>query len=137
MAIRDDGLTLRDFIPGMPTGDGDVTARAGKPLAAGTPVADRDAVIAALRTVHDPEIPVNIYDLGLIYAIEIGDDGKVDIDMTLTAPACPVAGIMPQQIADAVAAVDGIGEVAVRLVWEPPWTRDRMTDEAKLALDLF
>ena len=137
MTIRDDGLTLRDFMPGMPTSDGDVTARAGKPLAPGTPVAGRDAVIAALRTVHDPEIPVNIYDLGLIYGIEIGDDGAVAIDMTLTAPACPVAGIMPQQAAEAVAAVEGVGTVELRLVWEPPWTRDRMTDEAKLALDLF
>ncbi|MEK9662321.1 MAG: iron-sulfur cluster assembly protein [Alphaproteobacteria bacterium] len=80
---------------------------------------------------------MNIYDLGLIYGIEIGDDGTVKIDMTLTAPACPVAGIMPQQAAEAVAAVEGVGTVELRLVWEPPWTRDRMTDEAKLALDLF
>jgi FeS assembly SUF system protein len=137
MAIHDDGLTLRDFLPGAPTGDGDITARAGKPLPAGSTIAGRDAVITAMRTVHDPEIPVNIYDLGLIYGIEIGADGAVHIDMTLTAPACPVAGIMPQQIADAVAAVPGVGTVEIRLVWEPPWTRDRMTDEAKLALDLF
>lgn len=135
--MHDDGLTLRDFIPGAAAPGEDITARAGAPLSVGTPVADRDAVIAALRTVHDPEIPVNIYDLGLIYDIAIGDDGAVRIEMTLTAPACPVAGIMPQQIADAVAAVEGIGSVEVRLVWDPPWTRERMTDEAKLALDLF
>ena len=137
MAIHDDGLTLRDFLPGAPTGDGDITARAGKQLPAGSKVADLEAVVAAMRTVHDPEIPVNIYDLGLVYGVEIGVDGAVHIDMTLTAPACPVAGIMPQQIADAVAAVPGVGTVEIRLVWEPPWTRDRMTDEAKLALDLF
>lgn len=137
MSIRDDGLTLHDFLPGVATGDGDVTARAGSALSQGGLVADRDAVIAAMRTVHDPEIPVNIYDLGLIYVIEISEQGDVSIDMTLTAPACPVAGIMPQQVADAVAGVEGIGAVEIRLVWEPPWTRERMTDEAKLALDLF
>jgi FeS assembly SUF system protein len=135
--MRNDGLTLRDFMPGAPKPGDDVAARAGVPLPVGSKVADRDALIAALRTVHDPEIPVNIYDLGLIYGLDIGGDGTVRIEMTLTAPACPVAGIMPQQIADAVAAVDGVGTVEVRLVWEPPWTRDRMTDEAKLALDLF
>lgn len=137
MTTHDDGLTLRDFLPGAPTADGDVTARAGSPLPAGKPVADEAAIVAAMRTVHDPEIPVNIYDLGLIYGIDIGADGAVRIDMTLTAPACPVAGIMPQQIAESVAAVDGVGTVEIRLVWEPPWTRDRMTDEAKLTLDLF
>ena len=135
--MHDDGLTLRDFMPGAAAPGEDITARAGTPLPAGTPVADRDGVIAALRTVHDPAIPVNIDELGLIYGIAIGDDGAVRIEMTLTAPACPVAGIMPQQIADAVAAVDGAGTVEVRLVWEPPWTRERMTDEAKLTLDLF
>ncbi len=135
--MHDDGLTLRYFIPGAAAPGEEVTARAGTPLEAGTPVADPDAVIAALRTVHDPEIPVNIYDLGLIYGIVIGEDGTVRIEMTLTAPACPVAGIMPQQIAEAAATADGVGTVEVRLVWEPPWTRDRMTDEAKLALDLF
>jgi FeS assembly SUF system protein len=137
MAAYDDGLTLRDFLPGVKPVDGDITARAGKALPAGTPVADREAIIAAMRTVYDPEIPVNIFDLGLVYGIDIGTDGAVNIDMTLTAPACPVAGIMPQQIAEAVAGVEGVGTVVIRLVWEPPWTRDRMTDEAKLALDLF
>jgi FeS assembly SUF system protein len=97
----------------------------------------REPVIEALRGVHDPEIPVNIYDLGLIYRIEIGDKGDLDIDMTLTAPACPVAGMMPRMVEDAVRQVDGVGEVRVELVWDPPWTQDRMTDEARLQLGLM
>ena len=107
-----------------------------------------EAVIDALRTVYDPEIPLNIYDLGLIYRLDVAEeDGSVSIDMTLTAPGCQsvkrakpsasVAGAMPGAVADAVAAVDGIGEVEVRLVWEPPWSQDRMTEDARLALDLF
>jgi FeS assembly SUF system protein len=125
-----------DFSPGHAAGE-DVTAYAGKPLEAGTDAAARDAVIEALRTVHDPEIPVNIYELGLIYELRLDERGNVGIDMTLTAPACPVAGAMPQQVADAVAAVPGIGEVEVNLVWEPPWTKDRMSEEAKVALDMW
>lgn len=135
--MHDDGLTLRDFIPGATAPGEEVTGRAGSAKPDGIPVADREAVIAGLRTVHDPEIPVNIYDLGLIYGIDIDGGGSVRIEMTLTAPACPVAGILPQEIAEAAAAVDGVGTVEVRVVWEPPWTKDRMTDEAKLALDLF
>ena len=123
--------------PGGHTPGEDVTAYAGKPLEPGTAVASRDAVIEALRTVHDPEIPVNIYELGLIYELRLAEDGKVGIDMTLTAPACPVAGAMPQQVADTVAAVPGIGEVEVNLVWEPPWSKDMMSEEAKVALDMW
>lgn len=115
----------------------DLSAQAGAPLAAGTEVAGRDAVVEALRSVYDPEIPVNIFDLGLIYRLDIADDGGVDVEMTLTAPACPVAGAMPQQVADAVAAVAGVGEVVVTLVWDPPWTMDRMGEDARLALGLF
>ena len=115
----------------------DVIAYAGKPLEPGTEVATRDSVIEALRTVHDPEIPVNIYELGLVYELRLGEQGNVGIDMTLTAPACPVAGAMPQQVADTVAAVAGVGEVEVNLIWEPPWTKDRMSEEAKVALDMW
>ena len=111
-------------------------AYAGAPLPEGCGVASREAVIDALRTVCDPEIPVNIYDLGLIYRLDIGKDGNVSIDMTLTAPGCPVAGAMPRTVAEAVAAVDGVGEVEVELVWEPPWSQDRMSEDARLALDL-
>jgi FeS assembly SUF system protein len=97
----------------------------------------REAIIAALRKVHDPEIPVNIYDLGLIYKIDIAADGDVDIDMTLTAAACPVAGMMPVMVKDAVKTVDGVNAVAVELVWDPPWGPDTMSDEAKLQLGML
>ena len=93
-----------------------------------------DSVVAALRTVHDPEIPVNIYDLGLVYRVAIDDENNVAIDMTLTAPGCPVAGEMPGWVADAVEPVAGVKTVNVELVWEPPWGMDRLSDEAKLEL---
>ena len=93
-----------------------------------------EAVVAALRTVHDPEIPVNIYDLGLVYRVAIDDENNVAIDMTLTAPGCPVAGEMPGWVADAVEPVPGVKTVNVELVWEPPWGMDRLSDEAKLEL---
>jgi len=113
-----------------------LTAKAGQPLPAGTPVATEDQVVAAMRTVHDPEIPVNIYDLGLIYEMTIAADGHVNVIMTLTAPACPVAGEMPGNVANAVAGVEGVGEVDVTLVFEPPWTPERMSADAKLALGM-
>jgi FeS assembly SUF system protein len=97
----------------------------------------RQPIIDALRTVHDPEIPVNIYDLGLIYTIEIGEDADVHIDMTLTAPACPVAGMMPVMVKDAVQQVEGVGDVDVELVWDPPWSQDKMSEEALLALGML
>ena len=97
----------------------------------------REPILTALRTVFDPEIPVNIYDLGLIYGIEIADDGDVDIDMTLTAPACPVAGTLPGTVEDAVRQVEGVGQVRVELVWDPPWTKDKMSDEALLQLGMM
>ncbi|AFL73115.1 SUF system Fe-S cluster assembly protein [Thiocystis violascens] len=97
----------------------------------------REPIIAALRGVHDPEIPVNIYDLGLIYSVDIAPNGDVAIDMTLTAPACPVAGMMPIMVKDAVSRVDGVGEVRVELVWDPPWGQENMSDEARLQLGLM
>lgn len=112
-------------------------AKAGAALAEGSAVADEDAVVEALRTVHDPEIPVNIYDLGLIYTNDIDAKGDVHIVMTLTAPACPVAGEMPGEVAEAVAKVEGVGEVTVVLTWDPPWTPDNMSDVARVALDMF
>ena len=121
-------------MPASPYSDG--KARAGAPLADGAAVADREAVVEALRTVHDPEIPVNIYELGLIYDLAIDDKGNVEIDMTLTAPACPVAGEMPKWVADAVAAIDNVGEVEVSMVWDPPWSPARMSDDAKMILDM-
>jgi FeS assembly SUF system protein len=94
------------------------------------------AVIAALRTVRDPELPLNIYDLGLIYGLEISPGGEVRIRMTLTTPNCPVAGIIPGQVERAVRSVSGVTGVHVELVWDPPWTRDRLSPAAKLQLGL-
>ncbi|MDJ0683641.1 MAG: DUF59 domain-containing protein [Alphaproteobacteria bacterium] len=120
-----------------PAAEEGAQALSGQSLPDGAEKADQQALEAALRTVYDPEIPVNIYDLGLIYACTMQDDGDVDITMTLTAPACPVAGEMPQQVADAVAGVDGVGAVTVTLTWTPPWTPDQMSEDAKMALDFF
>lgn len=97
----------------------------------------REAIIDALRSVHDPEIPVNIYDLGLIYRLQINADGAVEIDMTLTAPACPVAGTMPVMVREAAERVPGVTEVSVDLVWDPPWSPDRMSEEARLELGMM
>ena len=101
------------------------------------PEAIREALIDALRQVFDPEIPVNIYDLGLIYRLEVDDQGRVGVDMTLTAPACPVAGAMPKLVETAVLDVPGVRSAEVALVWDPPWSVDRISDEAKLQLGLL
>jgi FeS assembly SUF system protein len=93
-----------------------------------------EAVVGACRTVYDPEIPVNIYDLGLVYTIEISAEGAVRVAMSLTAPGCPVAGEMPGWVADAVGAIPGVSQVDVDLVWEPPWGMEMMSDEARLEL---
>jgi FeS assembly SUF system protein len=94
-------------------------------------------LVTALKTVYDPEIPVNIYDLGLIYDMKIAESGDVAIKMTLTAPACPVAGSMPKEVADRVSLVEGVGEVEVTMTWDPPWTQANMSEVAKVALDMF
>jgi FeS assembly SUF system protein len=97
-----------------------------------------ERVVTALRTVFDPEIPVNIYDLGLIYGITVdADSGKVHVDMTLTAPGCPVAQTFPDTVKNAVEMADGVSEATVELVWEPPWTRDRMSEAAQLELGML
>ena len=94
-------------------------------------------IVAALKTVYDPEIPADIYELGLIYKIDVDDDRNVAVEMTLTAPGCPVAGEMPTWVENAVGAVPGVGQVSVNLTFDPPWDKDRMSDEAKLALGMF
>jgi FeS assembly SUF system protein len=94
-------------------------------------------IVAALKTVNDPEIPSDIYELGLIYKVEIDDDRNVTIDMTLTAPGCPVAGEMPGWVENAVNAVPGVAGTKVKLVFDPPWDQSRMSDEAKLAVGMF
>ena len=104
------------------------------------PVSDevlRENVIAALRTIYDPEIPVNILDLGLVYALDIDPQGNIEIEMTLTAPACPVAGTFPGIVEARLREIEGVKSVYVELVWEPPWSMDTMTDEVKLQLGLL
>ena len=96
-----------------------------------------DDIVAALKTVYDPEIPADIYELGLIYRVDVDDDRNLDIDMTLTAPGCPVAGEMPGWVENAVSLVPGVGNVTVNMVFDPPWTPDRMSDEARVALDWY
>ena len=94
-------------------------------------------IIAALKTVYDPEIPVDIYELGLIYKVDVSDKKDVTVDMTLTAPNCPVAGEMPGNVKAALEQVEGIGEVTVNMTFDPPWTPERMSEEAKLELNMF
>ena len=127
-----DGPDLADFLPDVSAG---YIARAGERLAVASGPADPIAVEDALKSVHDPEIPVNIFDLGLIYDIDRRADGDVYITMSLTAPGCPVAGEMPGQVARAVAELDDVGAVSVELVWDPPWSPERMSDDARLALE--
>jgi len=124
---------------GQPSADDltEFSATAGEPLPDGTAVASEEQLIDAMRTVYDPEIPVNIYDLGLIYTTDIAVNGDVKIDMSLTAPGCPVAGEMPGMVANAVTQVAGTGEIEVKIVWDPPWTPERMSEDAKLALGMF
>ena len=94
-------------------------------------------LIAALKTVYDPEIPVDIYELGLIYKVDVADNKDVAVDMTLTAPGCPVAGEMPGMVKDALEQVEGIGQVTVNMTFDPPWTPERMSEEAKLELNMY
>jgi FeS assembly SUF system protein len=94
-------------------------------------------IVAALKTVYDPEIPADIYELGLIYRVDIDDDRNIEIDMTLTAPGCPVAGEMPGWVENAVSLVPGVGNVTVNMVFEPTWTPERMSDLARVALDWY
>ncbi len=96
-----------------------------------------DAIVAALKTVFDPEIPADIYELGLIYKVDVDDDRNVTVDMTLTSPGCPVAGEMPGWVENAVGSVEGVGQVKVNLTFDPPWDMSRMSEEARVALNMF
>lgn len=96
-----------------------------------------DTIISLIKTVFDPEIPVDIYELGLIYAVEIADDGKVKVEMTLTTPSCPSAQELPAQVEEAVRMVPGVSDVEVEVVWDPPWDQSRMSEDARLALNMF
>jgi FeS assembly SUF system protein len=94
-------------------------------------------LIVALKTVYDPEIPVDIYELGLIYKVDVSDERDVEVDMTLTAPGCPVAAEMPVMVESALETVEGIGKVKINMVFDPPWTPDRMSEAARLELNMF
>ena len=97
----------------------------------------KSEVINAIKTVYDPEIPVDIYELGLIYEVAISDDGVVDIKMTLTSPMCPVADSLPLEVQQKVAEVDGVVDIDLQLVYDPPWNKEMMSEEARFALDMF
>ena len=96
----------------------------------------KDKVILEIKKIYDPEIPVNIYELGLIYKIEINEKKKVNIEMTLTSPNCPVAESLPKMVKDNILSLDGVDDVDLKLVWDPPWTKDKMSEAAKLELNL-
>ena len=96
-----------------------------------------DEIVTALKTVYDPEIPADIYELGLIYKVDIGDDRLVNVDMTLTTPNCPAAAELPTQVENAVASVPGVREAKVNIVWDPPWDPSRMSDEARAVLNMW
>ncbi|MBO7555932.1 MAG: DUF59 domain-containing protein [Alphaproteobacteria bacterium] len=113
------------------------SVKEGSPLKEGEKKATKEQIVEALRTVCDPEIMINIYDLGLVYEIRQIDNGDVEVDMTLTAPTCPVAGILPKQAAEVVAALDGVGVATINLVWEPAWSPERLTEEAKAILEMY
>ncbi|GGF36942.1 SUF system Fe-S cluster assembly protein [Aliidongia dinghuensis] len=133
--VQDDGKTLFDFMPGRaPATEIDPLDRI---KVEGEDKALEAKVLEALKTVRDPEIPVNLVDLGLIYDLVVGADGKVYVEMTLTAPTCPVAGSLPGEVERAVRTVDRVTEVQVNLVWTPPWHQDLMSEEARLELGLL
>lgn len=115
----------------------DYIAYAGQEKPTGEKTAAKEDIIEALKTVCDPEIMINVYDMGLIYNIDLRENGDVYIEMTLTAPTCPVAGILPQQVADAVALVEGTGRVEVKVVWEPAWSLDMISDDVRMMMDML
>ena len=112
-------------------------AYAGESLLDKSYIAKNIDIVEAIKTVFDPEIPINVYDLGLIYKINQSEDGDIHIDMSLTAPGCPVAGVLPQQVADAVALIKGVGKIEVEVVWEPAWTLERLSEEARMMLEML
>lgn len=113
------------------------SAYAGNELETGKSKAKMVDIIELLKTITDPEIPINIYDMGLIYKIDQKDNADLYVEMTLTAPTCPIAGVIPQQVADALAALEGVGKVEVRLVWEPAWTPEKLSDDARELMELI
>jgi FeS assembly SUF system protein len=122
---------------------GDTPVAASPPVTAGSALPQEeltrltDDIVGALKTVYDPEIPADIYELGLIYKVDIADDRGVSVDMTLTTPNCPSAQELPQMVENAVASVAGVGPVKVTVVWDPPWDPSRMSDEARVVLNMW
>lgn len=100
-------------------------------------VAIKDQIIAAIKTVYDPEIPVDVWELGLIYELNVNEKGVVEIKMTLTSPACPVAEELPMEVQEKVSGVEGVTDVDLQVVFQPPWSKDKMSEEARFALDMF
>jgi FeS assembly SUF system protein len=134
--MRDDEIGDVRTSPPQPSGEAVASAEAAA-IPAATLERMTDDIVAALKTVYDPEIPADIYELGLIYKVDIADDRKVAIDMTLTTPNCPSAAELPAMVENAVACVAGVGDVTVNVVWDPPWDPSRMTDEARVALNMW
>jgi FeS assembly SUF system protein len=130
-------MTEQDTSEGSLTVAAPAEAAAAPALPADEVARMTDEIIGALKTVYDPEIPADIYELGLIYKVDIADDRKVTVDMTLTTPNCPSAAELPTMVENAVASVPGVGEVAVNVVWDPPWDQSRMSDEARVALNMW
>ena len=135
--MNKDTKTLYDFIPNYPKGSKKpfIVKLGSKNAFDKISICEKD-IISNLTNVYDPEIPVNIYDLGLIYDINISKGNNVFIKMSLTSPGCPVAGELPKQVADELTKIKNIGLIEVELVWDPPWTKERMSEDAKLALDI-
>ncbi len=133
-----ENLPLSAFMPHHPSSDPHepFTAKAGKKNNICARKIELSEVIKCIETIYDPEIPVNIYDLGLIYDINLLGNNDIKIKMSLTAPGCPVAGEMPGQVVDTIAKIDDVGLIEVELVWELAWTKDRMSEDAKMALDI-
>ncbi|MGZ5850778.1 MAG: SUF system Fe-S cluster assembly protein [Methyloceanibacter sp.] len=121
--------------------EAETPTQAPEPASGAAPSGEHDALkddlVAALKTVFDPEIPVDVYELGLIYRLDVDTERNVEVDMTLTAPGCPVAGDMPGWVQNAIASVPGVGQVKVNLVFDPPWDQSRMSEEARLTLNMF
>ncbi len=130
-------MSINDEENAAPTELPEYIAYAGTELTQGAEKAKMFDIVEKIRTISDPEIPLNVYDMGLIYKIDQRDNGDIYIEMTVTAPTCPIAGELPQQVADALTEVAGTGRIEVKIVWEPAWTPERMTDEAKEMLELI
>lgn len=130
-------MSINDEENAAPTELPEYIAYAGTELAQSAEKAKMFDIVEKIRTISDPEIPLNVYDMGLIYKIDQRDNGDIYIEMTVTAPTCPIAGELPQQVADALTEIAGTGRIEVKIVWEPAWTPERMTDEAKEMLELI